>query len=234
VLYCFTEQLREGIYLGRSNRFVVEVLLDETVTVAHLPNSGRLTTVLSQGAACWLRPVDKQGRKTKFDLVAISTKLGTVLVDSQLPNILVQEAWRRQRLSDFLPYRHIQPEYRQGASRFDLALTGPGLPPCLVEVKSAADFQGDWARFPDAPSERAAKHMRELSQAATDGQRAAVIFLAQMPWAKAVVLNQQIDRQFVETAKQALDSGVQLLAYTIIPKLPQGIDWGDAIPVLIP
>ncbi len=234
MFYSFPAPLHAGTFLRRVNRFVVEVLAAGTPTIAHLPNSGRLTAVLQEGATCWLRPAAKVGRKTKFDLLAMVTELGPIMVDAHLPNRLVIEAWRQQRLPDFIAYDSIHPEYRHGASRFDFALTGSDPKPCLVEVKSAADYCGDLARFPDAPSSRAVKHIRELSQAAIDGHRAAVILLAQMPWAKSVLLNEQIDPEFVQAARQAQAGGVELLAYTIVPHLPTGIAWGQPIPVVVP
>lgn len=230
----FPKQPQRAVFSRRVNRFVVEAELAGRTVLAHLPNSGRLTAVLQPGRSCWLRPAGAADRKTGFDLLAVDTDLGTILVDSQLANHLVHAALTQRLLQGFQAYDLIRPEYRYGGSRLDFALSGEVGPTCLLEVKSAADYHDRVARFPDAPSLRAAKHLRELTAAAAVGYRAVSLFLAQMQWAEAVQLNESIDPLFVQAAREALAAGVELLAFTVVPGLPQGVGWGRAVPILVP
>lgn len=230
----FAERPMEAIFLRRANRFVVEAELAGDLVMAHLPNSGRLGAVLVTGRSCWLRPARTKDRKTAFDLVAIGTERGTVLVDSQLPNRLVSAALDAHLLPGAEVYQRVRAEYRHGDSRLDFALFGESQPTCLIEVKSATDDHESVARFPDAPSLRAVKHLRELISAASNGYLTAVIFLAQMSWAEAVLLNESVDPLFVQTAREARAAGVRLLGFTLEPRLPEGVAWGRSIPVLVP
>jgi len=234
MLFEFAERPLEAIFLRRVNRFVVEVELAGELDTAHLPNSGRLSAVLVAGHPCWLRPTGTPGRKTAFDLLAVETRRGAVLVDSQLPNRLVSAALSARLLPGAEVYSQVKAEYRHGDSRLDFALFGESQPTCLVEVKSATDDHELVARFPDAPSLRAVKHLRELISVASRGYLAVVIFLAQMSWAEAVLLNESVDPLFVQTAREARAAGVRLLAFTLEPRLPVGVDWGTSIPVLVP
>lgn len=233
MLFEFAAQPLRAIFQRRVNRFVVEAELAGELVTAHLPNSGRLAAVLVPGRDCWLRPASTPGRKTAFDLLAIETDRGSVLVDSQLPNHLVRAALQARLLPGADVYDQVQAEYRHGDSRLDFALFGAAQPTCLIEVKSATDDHRNVARFPDAPSLRAVKHLRELAAATGEGYLAAVIFLAQMPWAEAVLLNREIDPLFVQTAGEARAAGVRLLGFTVNPDLPRGVGWGRSIPVLL-
>ncbi len=234
MLFEFAARPLEATFLRRANRFVVEAELAGELVTAHLPNSGRLSAVLVAGRSCWLRPARTPGRRTAFDLLAIDTDRGTVLVDSQLPNRLVSAALDARLLPGADVYQRVKAEYRHGDSRLDFALFGESQPTCLIEVKSATDDHERVARFPDAPSPRAVKHLRELISAASSGYLTAVIFLAQMSWAEAVLLNESIDPLFVQTAGEARAAGVRLLGFTLEPQLPEGVDWGQSIPVLVP
>ncbi len=224
---------RLGVYLNRINRFVVSVMVDGQEELAHLANSGRLQRVLKPGQNCWLVPQAGKHRKTRYDLLAVETEQGPIVVDARLPNDIIASAWEAGLIEELSSFRQMQREYRSGSSRFDFAFWSENAEhPCLVEVKSAADVSGELAFFPDAPTKRGGKHLVELLAAAQAQQGAMVILLAQMEWARGVVLNAAIDPELVTTARQAQMEGVQFLAYTIKLQLPEAIHLGKEIPVL--
>lgn len=231
MLHLFSPRPEAAQFQRRVNRFVAEVLVAGQPVLAHVANSGRLNTVLSPGQPCWLRPRPGSQRKTSYDLLAVQTERGPVLIDAHLPNQLVATAWRQGLIPELKGYDAIHAEHRYGSSRIDLALFANNELSCLVEVKSASDNCGTRARWPDAPSSRASRHLRELIDAVGAGHRAAVVFLAQLAWADSILLNRAIDPQFTALAEQAVGCGVALLGYTVCPDLPTGIRWGRSIPV---
>lgn len=218
-------------FVKRVNRFTVEVTIDGYSELAHLPNSGRLRSILQTGHPCWVTQTEKAVRKTRYDLLAMELPAGPVLVDARLPGQVISTALMQQALHPLAGYDRIKSEYVYGKSRLDFFLQGEGLPPCLVEVKSASDYAKDIARFPDAPSTRARRHLQELRLAVENGWRGVVLLAAQMPWAIGVQLNSETDPEFVEVARQAHVAGVEFYAYVVSVRLPEGIELGDAIPV---
>ena len=143
------ENVVQGRFLSRPNRFIAVVDIGGTETVCHVKNTGRCRELLVPGAAVWLAPGVTPGRKTPYDLIAVDKGGKLINMDAQAPNRVFGEFARR-----FDPLaQEVRPEYRFGASRLDFCLTRPdGLH--LVEVKGVTLESGGHARFPDAPTER--------------------------------------------------------------------------------
>ena len=148
------ENVVQGRFLSRPNRFIAVVDIGGTETVCHVKNTGRCRELLVPGAAVWLAPGVTPGRKTPYDLIAVDKGGKLINMDAQAPNRVFGEFARR-----FDPLaQEVRPEYRFGASRLDFCLTRPdGLH--LVEVKGVTLESGGHARFPDAPTERGVKHL---------------------------------------------------------------------------
>ena len=70
----------------------------------------------------------------------------------------------------------IKPEYKYGNSRIDF-LVETEEKKVLIEVKGVTLKEGETARFPDAPSDRAVKHLEELIRAVEEGWEAYVFFV---------------------------------------------------------
>lgn len=229
----FSHAAFPAIFLRRINRFLVSINIEGEQQLAHLANSGRLV-FLRAGAPCWVVHRSGKGRKTQYDLLAMETEAGPVIVDARLPNYIVQAAWREGDLLELQPFDKMQAEYTYGNSRLDFAFWQSEKEAlCLVEVKSAADWRDGYAYFPDAPSLRAGRHLQELTIAVQKGQQALVVFLAAMPKARGVVLNKDIDPGFVKLAREAQKAGVHLTAYAVQGELPGKLGLGERVPVLI-
>ncbi len=218
-------------FVTKVNRFTVEVIVDGVGQAAHLPNSGRLLSILQPGQACWVTPVQSTARKTNYDLLAMELPAGPVFVDSRLPGLVIKDALLKHEICSLAGYDRVKPEYRYGNSRVDFLLQGPNLAHCLLEVKSASDYSEAVAKFPDAPSERARRHLTELMSAVAEGWRGVALLAAQMPWATCVQLNGSIDPGFVAVAREARSAGVEFLAFVFHPCLPHGVQLGRQIPV---
>jgi sugar fermentation stimulation protein A len=202
-----------GRFVRRDNRFRVTVEVDRVPVAAHLPNSGRLTELLTPGRACWLAEFDSPHRKTSYDLVLVEYAGILVSVDARLPNTLVAEALAAGRLEPFQRYDHVAREVRRGESRLDFCLSGPaGL--CWVEVKSVTLVEEGVARFPDAPTVRGTRHLRELTAAVSQGEGAAVVFVIQRPDARCFAPHIRADAAFGAALREAASAGVGVYAWT--------------------
>ncbi len=155
-----------GRFLARENRFRALVKIDGRAEAAHVPNSGRLLDLFIPNRPVWLAPVDKPGRKTRFDLKLVELNEVLVCVDARLPNPIFAEGLKAGQISN-LPYPEIKPEVKHGASRLDFRLSGAaGV--CWVETKSVTLVEEGVARFPDAPTARGRRHLEFAPAGAGD------------------------------------------------------------------
>jgi sugar fermentation stimulation protein A len=204
-----------GRFVRRDNRFRVTVEVEGGPAAAHLPNSGRLTELLTPGRACWLAPFDDPRRKTCFDLKLVEYAHTLVSVDARLPNALFAEALAVGQLEPFRGYARVEREVRLGESRIDFRLRG-AVGVCWVEVKSVTLVEGGGgvARFPDAPTARGARHVRELMAVVGSGQQAAVVFVVQRADARRFAPHDRADAAFGGALREAADAGVGVYAWT--------------------
>jgi len=217
--------IREAMFLSRPNRFVAEVLIDGRKQKAHVRNTGRCRELLTEGARVYLEEHGGTGgaRKTGYSLVAVEkpgdgTDTGSRLVniDSNAPNRAVREALAGGTiiLPGFPPpYIRIKPEMTWGASRFDFHVENAGGSIALIEVKGVTLEDGGIARFPDAPTERGVKHVRELCSALDRGLAAYIIFVIQMRYITRFEPNDETHPAFGDALREASRKGVVILAY---------------------
>lgn len=207
-------------FVRRDNRFRVTVELAGEPVAAHLPNSGRLPELLTSGRRCWLVEFDDPRRKTRFDLKLMAYAGTLVSVDSRLPNPLFAEAVAARRLEPFHWVERVDREVRLGDSRLDFYLEGSG-GICWVETKSVTLVQDGVARFPDAPTERGTRHVRELITAVGRGERAAAVFVIQRADAVRFTPHDQADAAFGAALRDAAHVGVGVYAWTCQVSLDQ-------------
>jgi sugar fermentation stimulation protein A len=205
--------LTPATFVQRDNRFRVTVELDDKPVAAHLPNSGRLTELLTPGRPCWLEPIRSPRRKTDFDLKLVEVAGVLVSVDARLPNPLLAEALQEQRLVPFQGHTGLRREVPLGRSRLDFQLQMPG-GLLWIETKSVTLVEHGLALFPDAPTARGTRHVRELTDAVRDGNRAAVVFVVQRPDACCFAPYDEADAAFAEAVRSAASSGVDVYAWT--------------------
>jgi sugar fermentation stimulation protein A len=204
----------EGVFKKRLTRFSAEVEVGGRIVECFLPNPGRLSELLFNGVKVVLKEVFASGRKTVYDIVGVCHGGVMVSVDSRFPNKLVLEALRNGDLPEFLGYISIKPEYSYGRAKFDFLLEGLGLKPCLLEVKSCTLVRDGVAMFPDAPTERGAKHVLELAKALKSGYRATVLFIIQRDDAHMFKPNDDLDPRFGRALREAAKGGVEVYAYS--------------------
>jgi len=205
-----------GRFVRRDNRFRATVAVDGREAWAHVPNSGRLTELFVPGRRLWLAPVAAPERKTGYDLKLVEHPVpggGDVLVsvDARLPNPLFAEALAAGRLQAF-HWTSLEREISLGDSRIDFRLEGPD-GACWVETKSVTLVEGKTALFPDAPTGRGRRHLRELAAAVEAGERAAVVFVVQRPDADSFAPHPTADPAFADTLRAVTAAGVDVRAY---------------------
>lgn len=203
-----------GRFLHRPNRFVAYTEIEGRETVVHVKNTGRCRELLVPGCTVYLAKSDNPARRTAFDLVAVEkAREGRapllINMDAQAPNAVAAEWLPRSGL--FSPSATFRREVTFGASRFDLYVED-GERRAFVEVKGVTLEEGGIARFPDAPTERGVKHLRELCAAVEAGYEAFLLFVVQMKEITAVVPNDEMHRAFGEALRAAAAAGVRLLA----------------------
>lgn len=199
------QNITEGRFLDRPNRFVAHVEINGCTHTVHVKNTGRCKELLLPGAAVRLERSDNPNRKTQYDLVAVLKEgLGWVNIDSQAPNQVVKE-WLETQHFDF-----IKPEYTYGNSRVDFYMER-GDQKYLLEVKGCTLEIDGIGYFPDAPTVRGVKHLRELTQAQSAGYQCAVAFIIQMPGITEVRPNIVTQPEFGAAWDDAVKAGVKIL-----------------------
>lgn len=230
------DTLVPGTFVQRDNRFRVQVRVKGRTNAAHLPNSGRLGELLVPGRSVWLAPADltrNPRRRTAFDLVLVEFSGRLVAVDARLPGRLVAQALQHRIIKPFEGYANVQSEVRLGESRLDFRLdTQPPGRPCWIEVKSVTLVEKGIARFPDAPTLRGQRHVKELRRAVERGDRAAVVFVIQRDDATAFAPHDEADPDFGKTLREAIQAGVELHAWRCRVSL-QAIELVAAVPALL-
>ena len=202
----------KGIFKNRPNRFIAEVEVDGKMEIAHVPNTGRCKELLVENAIVWLKPSDNPNRKTKFSLHFVENKNVLVSLFSQQANSIVYDAIVDGKIKELAGYNHHKREKTVDNSRIDIYLENEN-EKCYVEVKGVTLIVDGEARFPDAPTERGAKHLKELIKLKKEGNRCAVFFLIQHPAGNFFRPNWENDPVFSETLNEAYENGVEIIVY---------------------
>ena len=199
------EHVVPAVFLDRPNRFLARVALDGRTETVHVKNTGRCRELLLPGAPVWLTEPGTPGRKTAYDLVAVRKDSGLLVnIDSQAPNRAAREWLDVQGMDEIVP------EYRYGASRMDFMMRR-GEERFLMEVKGCTLEIGGVGYFPDAPTERGVRHIRELMRAAGEGYRAILAFVIQMDGVTEVRPNVGTHPAFGRALGEAAEAGVRIL-----------------------
>lgn len=195
----------QGTFHSRPNRFIAKVYVDGKLETVHVKNTGRCKELLLSGANVILEVADNPARKTKYDLIAVYKEgLGLVNIDSQLCNKVAGE-WLATK-----GYDYIKPEYTYGASRVDFYMEKQG-EKYLMEVKGCTLEIDGIGYFPDAPTERGVKHLKELTMAVDQGFHCSVAFVIPMEGVTEVRANVATHAAFGKALEEAKRAGVEVV-----------------------
>lgn len=204
------ENIYEGRFIDRPNRFIAHAEIDGHIETVHVKNTGRCAELLKAGATVYIQDSKNPERKTKWDLIAVKKENRIINMDSQIPNKAVKE-WIEEG-EFFKDVASIRPEYTYRNSRFDLYIETKERK-VFIEVKGVTLEENGVVRFPDAPSERAVKHVKELECAVKEGYEAYVFFVIQMNDVRYFTPNTETHPEFAEALREAQKSGVKIIAY---------------------
>ena len=197
-----------GIFLRRPNRFIAHIEIGGQEEVCHVKNTGRCRELLPAGAQVWCEVSDNPNRKTKYDLITVKKGDRLINMDSQAPNAAAKEWLLAGGLGQI---ENLKAETTHGQSRFDFSFTKNGRQ-CFLEVKGVTLENDGICAFPDAPTQRGAKHLTELAEAVRQGYGAYVLFVIQMEDVKFLHPNDDTDPAFGKALREAAAAGVEILA----------------------
>ncbi len=210
LFWCYMkyENIIKGTFIERPNRFIAMCDIDGKKEICHVKNTGRCREMLVKGATVYLEKTSNPNRKTQYDLIVVEKNNRLINMDSQVVNRVVFE---------FLPtlfekVKLIKPEYKYGNSRIDFYVETE-CEKIFVEVKGVTLENDGVVRFPDAPTERGIKHLKELQEAVTEGYKAYVVFVVQMSDIKYFEPNSETHIEFANELRKARDNGVVPLAF---------------------
>ena len=202
------DNMTPGIFLARPNRFIAHIEINGAVEICHVKNTGRCRELLVPGCTVYCQRSDNPKRKTKFDLIAVQKGERLINMDSQAPNKAAGQWLASGGLGEITDLRA---EVKHGDSRYDFSFIKDGKR-CFLEVKGCTLEEDGVCAFPDAPTERGAKHIRGLTAAARAGYGAYVLFVIQMSDVKYIRPHDETDPTFGQALREAAQNGVQVLA----------------------
>lgn len=203
------DKMVEGTFLARPNRFIAHIEIDGKTEICHVKNTGRCRELLPVGAKVWCLDAQSPSRKTRYDLITVQKGERLINMDSQAPNAVAKEWLLAGGLGEI---QNLKAESKHGASRFDFSFTKDGRE-CFLEVKGVTLENDGICAFPDAPTQRGAKHLKELTELARQGYGAYVLFVIQMEGVKYLHPNDATDKPFGDALRNARDAGVEIVAY---------------------
>ncbi len=200
--------MEPGRFLARPNRFIAHVEIGGQTELVHVKNTGRCRELLPVGAEVYCQRSDNPARKTKYDLITVRKGSRLINMDSQAPNQAAKEWLLSGGLGQI---EELKPEYTHGDSRFDFSFLKDGKR-CFLEVKGVTLENDGVCAFPDAPTERGAKHLQGLTRAVQEGYGGYVLFVIQMTDVTYLHPNDATDPRFGAALREAAAAGVEIMA----------------------
>lgn len=201
--------IERAYFKERPNRFIAYVETEEGREICHVKNTGRCRELLTQDAVVYVQRNENPARKTKLDLIGVEKGDYLINMDSQAPNAAVKEWLQAGNL--FSKNAAVYSEKTYGESRFDFYIED-GERKAFMEVKGVTLELDGVCRFPDAPTERGVKHIRELIKCMEDGYEAYILFVIQMSPVKYLEPNDATHKAFGDALREAAKAGVHVMA----------------------
>ena len=233
----FQAPLVPATLVKRYKRFLADCrLADGTAITAHCANPGSMMGLATPGTRVWLEPNDDPKKKLDWGWRLVEHLDGHFTgVDTAVPNRMLKAALEAGEVPELDGYDQVRAEVKYGEkSRIDFLLSADGQPDAYVEVKSVTLCRRPGiAEFPDAKTERGARHMLELALMAKQGYRAAVFFLVQRTDASEVRIADDIDPAYAQALLTAYGAGVEVIAHSTNIS-PRGLTLGPKLPFTLP
>lgn len=203
------ENIIKGKFIARPNRFIAHIEINGKIEICHVKNTGRCKELLIPGVTVFVQKNDNLKRKTKFSLIGVIKDKRLINIDSQVPNKAVNEWILKGNLFDGVTL--IKPETTYNKSRFDFYIETKEKK-IFIEVKGVTLEDNNVVRFPDAPTERGIKHIKELCDCMKEGYEAYIIFVIQMKEVSYFEPNDETHKEFGDALREAKKLGVNIIA----------------------
>lgn len=203
------ENIIKGKFIERPNRFIASIEINGKIEICHVKNTGRCRELLIPNAEVFVEENNNPKRKTKFSLIGVVKDKRLINMDSQVPNKIVHEWILKGNL--FKDITLIKPETTYNKSRFDFYIETKEKK-VFIEVKGVTLEENNVVRFPDAPTERGVKHIKELCDCLKEGYDAYIIFVIQMKDVLYFEPNEKTHKEFAEALRKAKKDGVNIIA----------------------
>ena len=221
----------EAIFINRPNRFIANVVIDGKLEKVHVKNTGRCKEILTEGTKVYLEKANNPNRKTRYSLISAYKGDLLINIDSQVPNEVVYSSIRENKIEELIDVDILKKEVNYRGSRFDLYYE-KGDEKGFIEVKGVTLEIDGLSLFPDAPTERGTRHIREIIQSVEEGYNSYIFFLVQIPEIKFFKPHEEMDKAFSHALLEAKEKGVNILAYNSLVTKDE-ILLGQRIKVLI-
>lgn len=223
--------LVEGIFQIRINRFIAEVIVENSLKKVHVANTGRCQELLVPGANVLLRKSNNPKRKTEYSLNYVKNKGFWVNLISVSANEAVYNSLKEGDIKSIRNPCDIKKEYSMLGTRIDFYCKSEGID-VYIEVKSVTLVKDGFLQFPDAPTLRGSRHLDHLIELKRQGKRAIIIFVAQHPIGNIFKANIENDPIFAKKLKEAHQEGVEILAYMASSEIDE-LKLINSLPVII-
>lgn len=233
----FPRPLTEGILVKRYKRFLADIKLCTTgqIVTAHTPNTGAMLGCSQPGYKVWVWDTLNPNRKYPFSWELVQNDKGIMVgINTILANSLVLEGIENGTIKELQNYTSIKKEVRYGNenSKIDFLLREDNRPDCYLEVKNVTLVENELAYFPDAKSLRGLKHLRELIENVKAGNRSVMFYCIQRNDTKSFSPARHIHPEYSEVLQEALDIGIEALAYECEVS-PTSISITKSVPVVL-
>lgn len=203
--------IKKGTFIKRYKRFFADIKTQENqILTAYCPNTGRLTTCLEENAPVILSKSDNPKRKFPYTLNYIYTNNTWICINTQKANPIIEKALKSYALHTFTDYDNVKAEIPINQCRFDFGLYKENKLTDLIEVKSVTYCKNDMYYFPDAPTTRGQKQLKELIECQKKNIQCHVLFLAMRDDGHQFKPAEHIDKKYTHLLKEAYNNGVQI------------------------
>lgn len=228
------DNLKEGIFIDRPNRYLANVMIDGEVVSVHVHDPGRLKELLYPLNKCLVKYVPGDKRKTQWDMIAALKADDYVLVHSGYHRYIAEAILKDPVLNPFGIFKTMRAEAKYGQSRIDF-LAQVENNQCVsetiwVEVKGCSLSEEGVAKFPDAPTIRGTRHLEELMHIKASGDRAGVLLLV-LSDAQLFVPKRDTDPKFYDAFYRALEKGVEIYPIKVLLKPTGELEYKGLVPI---